>query len=162
MLLMRHAPTAWNRAGLVMGQTDVPLDSDGWAQAEFAAGSLNIEDVDALFCSPLIRCVQTAKAFEQVLDLKMKVIPELEERAWGSFEGHPKTDRCHASKGSGVEALAQFRKRVLNAFREIGRQGRQPLVVTHSGVIRVAMFERMQSPVRRIPHLTPLAIFNDF
>ncbi|MSU90612.1 histidine phosphatase family protein, partial [Rhodobacteraceae bacterium 2CG4] len=37
IILLRHGRTAWNRAGIVIGQRDVPLDAGGRHEAQECA-----------------------------------------------------------------------------------------------------------------------------
>lgn len=160
LVLMRHAPTAWNRDGRVMGRTDMPIDDSGWGEAEAAAGKKEMRNlgINALFCSPLKRCVQTAQVFERALGINLRMVPGLEERGWGPFEGQPKEKSNRQSEAPGVEALAEFRARVFHALDWIVQQAGSPLVITHSGVIRAALHECGRDPVERLPHLMPIAI----
>lgn len=155
---MRHAPTPWNRAGLVMGQKDVPLDLQGTADAEAAARACRNLEIDALFSSSMVRCVRTAEAFERVFGLTMRLMPGLEERAWGYFEGRPKSERDQTGFHSGVEDAAVFRSRVLQACERIAEKAFSPLIITHAGVIRTAIYEDLQVQMGEVPHLTPVIL----
>jgi broad specificity phosphatase PhoE len=157
---MRHAPTAWNRDGRVMGRVDVPIDELGRNEAEAAAGSSDLRrmGIDALFCSPMVRCIQTAQFFEHALNTNFQVVPGLEERGWGPFEGQPKEERDQGTAVSGVEELSVFRARTLSALSWVAEQANSPLVVTHSGVIRVALLDCGRVPIERIPHLVPFEV----
>lgn len=143
-----------------MGQTDIPLDEEGRKEAKTAANALGVQkmEIDALFCSPLARCVQTAEAFAGVLDLRMQIVPELRERGWGLFEGQPKSVRARTSNMSGVESLTNLLGRVRPALDLIEQQTALPLIITHSGVIQAALGEPSQASKRRIPHLRPVEV----
>ncbi|APE42455.1 hypothetical protein BOO69_02745 [Sulfitobacter alexandrii] len=160
LVLVRHAPTAWNRDGLVMGQTDIPLDAMGRHEATIAAYTAGLQgmSIDGLFCSPMKRCVQTAEALGIVLDLETQLVPGLKERGWGPFEGQPKSERSRGSEAQGVEDLYDLTIRVAEALCWIGERATTPLIVTHSGVIRVALARSGQSSDARVPHLTPIRV----
>lgn len=160
LVLVRHAPTPWNRDGLVMGQTDIPLDAMGRSEANTAAYASGLQgmSIDSLFCSPMKRCVQTAEALGIVLNLETQLVPGLEERGWGSFEGRSKSERSRGSEAQGVEDLDDLTIRVTEALCWIGERATTPLIVTHSGVIRVALARSGQSSDARVPHLTPICV----
>lgn len=143
-----------------MGWTDVPIDDAGWDEAKAAAEKTELQSmgIDALFCSQMTRCVQTAEVFESALGIESKIVPGLEERGWGPFEGKQKSNRNRASDISGVEALAEFRERISRTLDWIAEQAGSPLVVTHSGVIRAAFHECGRVPKERIPHLIPFVM----
>ncbi|WP_371418237.1 histidine phosphatase family protein [Roseivivax sp. THAF30] len=136
-----------------MGRKDVPLDICAVGEAAVAARNFKYAEIDALFSSPLIRCIQTASEFERVFNLPAQVVPGLEERAWGRFEGKPKVMRDKAVAGPGVESIECFRRRVLMAIGRIKEQATVPLIVTHSGVIRVLLGADADE---QIPHLKPI------
>lgn len=141
-----------------MGQKDVPLDPQGAIEAEAAALDCRGLEIDALFSSPMVRCIRTAEAFERVFGLTMHLMPGLEERAWGCFEGRPKSERDEAGFRSGIEGLSGFRNRILQAFDQIEKQSISPMVITHSGVIRIALYENARMSMDKIPHLVPVII----
>lgn len=141
-----------------MGQRNVPLTEEGKSAAAKAARDLNNIHIDALFTSPLLRCIQTAEAFERALDLPMQVVKGLEERAWGIFEGRHKSERDNGVLGFGIEELPVFQARAFSALERIGRMANSPLIITHSGVIRVVLCVTEQAAIDVIPHLMPIAI----
>ncbi len=58
--LIRH--TSVNvEPGICYGQSDVPLDESFSHTAEFIKHKLQVEKYDAIYCSPLSRCVKLAK-----------------------------------------------------------------------------------------------------
>jgi len=64
ILLVRHGQTGWNEgAGQVRyrGQTDIPLDEVGHAQARALAARLAGEPIASIYASPLQRALQTAR-----------------------------------------------------------------------------------------------------
>jgi len=64
ILLVRHGQTSWNMgAGNVRyrGQTDIPLDEVGHAQARALAQRLAGEPIVGIYASPLQRAIQTAQ-----------------------------------------------------------------------------------------------------
>lgn len=87
VLLWRHGQTEWNAANRFQGQTDVPLDPTGAAQAERAARLLAALRPDRLVASDLRRAVDTAGALASVTGLDVAVDPRLRERNGGAWEG---------------------------------------------------------------------------
>jgi broad specificity phosphatase PhoE len=87
LLVIRHAPTDWNRLGLIQGRTDRPLDEagrlaarawrlpPGWAEA-------------ACLASPLRRAMETAA----LLGLSPAADARLIEMDWGIWEGRRLAD----------------------------------------------------------------------
>lgn len=85
--LVRHGQSDGN-LGRPGAMPDPPLTELGHVQAGRAALALSCEPVTALYASPMTRALQTAKAFADVLQLPLRVRPDLAEtnRAeWGAF-----------------------------------------------------------------------------
>lgn len=156
IVLMRHGQTSWNEAGLVMGQTDLPLSESGIQQAEAAAGELGSLHVGTLFSSALIRCQQTAECVSRTLDLPITVLPGLEERNWGIYEGRHRTERDPSVDPPEGEALTCFQDRIAASLDLIAASV-MPLIVTHSGVIRYILKEAgREEEHAHIPHAKPI------
>jgi alpha-ribazole phosphatase len=83
LYLVRHGRTAANKAGLLQGRLDPPLDDVGRRQAEAIAAMVG--DVDEVICSPLLRARETAAYFgrDPVID------EQWIEIAYGEYEGVP-------------------------------------------------------------------------
>ncbi|WP_272009290.1 histidine phosphatase family protein [Roseovarius sp. ZX-A-9] len=148
IVLLRHGRTTWNRAGILIGQKDIPLDAGGRQEAKSAVGSL--AGIDAIYSSPLSRCRETASIIGECLELPVTFIRGLSERHWGAFEGRPKSERNRSQDPEGGESAEAFRARVEETLRHI--VGAKPLIVTHSGVIRLLCAH----PHEVIPHAEPI------
>lgn len=96
--LVRHGRTAYNAAGRLQGQTDIPLDAAGMWQVERAGESLRRLYVDGerggrpharqmVVSSDLIRAMQTAHAFADPLVVEVHPDPRVRERDFGEWEG---------------------------------------------------------------------------
>ena len=86
--LVRHGQTLQNRAGLLQGRSDFPLNEQGEAQARRVGAYFRERGVsfDAVYSSPLCRARQTAAliAGEQI---PVRVDERLIEMDYGPYEG---------------------------------------------------------------------------
>lgn len=150
VILLRHGQTPWNRAGILIGQKDIPLDDGGRQEARRVVRALTGTDV--IYSSPLSRCQETAAIIGAGLGLPVTILPGLSERHWGVFEGQPKTGRDRFRDPEGGETAEAFRARVAAVLPHL--VGERPLVVTHSGVIRLLLADHCAS----IPHAQPIEL----
>ena len=83
--IIRHGKTELNRANVLQGRSNYPLNEEGVRQAEDAAKLLRGIEVDRVFSSPLVRAIQTA---EIVAPGKPITVDErLIEMDYGPYEG---------------------------------------------------------------------------
>lgn len=142
------------------GQTDDPLSEKGWAQMR--AATSGERPWTALVSSPLSRCRAFADAIALDLGLPVEVDPRLAEVRFGIWEGKTaeqlkqddpdcimnfKRDPV-ANRPQGAEPLADFYARVAAAYEMLGETyaGQHVLVVTHAGVIRMALCHALGLP----------------
>ncbi len=87
--LVRHGQTDWNVIGRYQGQSNVPLNDIGLAQA--AAVAENLAQLDqpfsALYSSDLKRTLQTAEAIAAKVNLPIQADTRLREINQGEWEG---------------------------------------------------------------------------
>lgn len=88
VVLWRHGRTEWNAIGRLQGQTEVPLDAVGQAQAVTAAVALAKAFPSAeLVSSTLGRAVATAQEYAQLTHADIRLDDRLRERSFGDWEG---------------------------------------------------------------------------
>ncbi|MFT4189793.1 MAG: histidine phosphatase family protein [Aeromicrobium sp.] len=87
VVVWRHGRTAWNVAGRVQGQTDVPLDEVGREQAESAARRLAVLRPHRIVCSDLQRARDTAEALGRVSGVPVEPDQRFREMNFGAREG---------------------------------------------------------------------------
>lgn len=151
LLLVRHGETDWNAAGRWQGQTDVPLNANGRAQALALAARLRAEGIREIAASDLARARGTAEIVGAALGLEVALVDaDLRERGYGAWEGltrgecealHPEAWARHLADprtpppgGESAEALLA---RVVPAIHRAAERLESPaLVVTHGGVMR--------------------------
>ncbi len=92
LLLARHGQTQASLDGVFSGSLEVPLTDVGHEQARRLAERLRTEQIDALYCSPQLRALQTATPIAATLGLELRQREELREMHFGAWEGHLKTD----------------------------------------------------------------------
>ncbi|MCG6950905.1 MAG: histidine phosphatase family protein [Betaproteobacteria bacterium] len=153
LVLVRHGETAWNAEGRVQGQTDVPLNEVGRAQAQALAPVLAAERIDAIYSSDLLRVRETAQPTAGVLGLAVSLDAGLRERHYGMFETLTyvecrerfpvEFERFRQKEpgfdfGSG-ESLQTFYARALATVAAIAARhaGETVLVFTHGGVLEM-------------------------
>ena len=92
LVLWRHGQTVWNAERRFQGQSDIPLDETGQAQAERAARLLAALRPDLIVSSDLSRAAGTAAALGRLTGLEVTLDKDLRERSGGSWEGLTDTE----------------------------------------------------------------------
>ena len=136
---LRHGETDWNLRGLAQGQTDVPLNENGRAQAVAACSLVANLPISTLCSSPLKRALETAKILQNQTGFRLEVIDELTECGWGECEGHVKGDWFQSWKSGqatpkGAEPYARFLERAVRGINSALTRPGPVLIVAHGGV----------------------------
>ncbi|HZL65431.1 MAG TPA: histidine phosphatase family protein [Thermoleophilia bacterium] len=154
ILLLRHGETDWNREpARCQGWAEVHLNENGRAQARDQGRALAGRGLELIVTSHLARARETAELVRAELGGEPPLIvdPRLAEthrgewetrlfeeivleepEAWQHYREHPESFRF-----PGGESLADQQRRVLAALRDVARDGRPALLVTHGGSIRL-------------------------
>jgi len=145
----RHGQTIWNAEHRFQGQTDIPLDATGAAQAEQAAGRLAAMRPNAIFSSDLIRAQRTAAALAERTGLPVTLDKDLRERTGGDWEGlldkeirerYP-AERATWNPPNGEPTLA-VADRVAGVLARVSDSlgdGQLAVVVSHGAALRLGM-----------------------
>ncbi len=153
LLFIRHAETGL--AGRFCGQSDPPVNEQGFRQIEELLKALKNESIDAIYASDLSRALTTAHAIGRKFDLSPIAVPALREIGFGEWEGLSwaeieSRDPGYARQWSeaypnltvpGGEPFDAFQSRVLaeiDRLRVISSL-KCAAVVTHAGVLRVVL-----------------------
>jgi len=164
MILVRHGQSTWNREHRIQGQLDPPLSDEGRRQAELLGHRLAGRPLAGFYASDLKRALETAEAIESLVDLKPAPTPGLREIFLGEWEGLSTEEIAERFPDAwarwsekpdwdlvpGGEGAARFETRVLATLDEIlDRHARgDVLLVTHGGVIQVALHRVVGRPSR--------------
>lgn len=89
VILVRHAQTQWNRAGVIQGQQDSPITERG--ERETAALLAALEDegytAECVFSSPLARARSMGEALATFFQAPLVIEAALMEQSFGRYEG---------------------------------------------------------------------------
>lgn len=85
--LIRHAEAAGNVGGFFQGHTNSELTEKGYKQLEYLKERCKEIPFEVIYCSPLIRTIETAKAVNYYHDLPINTHEGLKEINGGLFEG---------------------------------------------------------------------------
>jgi glucosyl-3-phosphoglycerate phosphatase len=166
-VLWRHGQTTWNVERRFQGQTDIPLDETGEAQAEYTARRLATLRPDVIIASDLTRAQQTAAALSKVTGVPVTPDKDLRERFGGDWEGLSDEDirtRYPAERASwnppNGEPTAAVADRVASALTRIAGtldSGQLAVVVSHGAALRLGMERILGLPALGVSVLGPLA-----
>ncbi|HWB72066.1 MAG TPA: histidine phosphatase family protein [Egibacteraceae bacterium] len=174
LVLVRHAESLWNAAGIFQGHEGPGLTERGHAQARATAKALGNAYADATLIarSDLIRVVETAAPTERQLALPVHVDQRLRELDVGSWAGKTHAQiraddpAAAAAWGRGVdvtrgggESFADLRRRAWAALCEVAERAGEgsALVFTHGGPIRVGVAAALSVPPGREQSLGSVA-----
>ena len=170
-MLWRHGQTVWNAERRFQGQSDIPLDETGQAQAERAARLLAALRPDLIVSSDLARAAATAAALARLTGLEVTLDKDLRERHGGCWEGLTDTEIRtrypveHANwtppdgEPSAVvaERVAGALLRVADAASEPGVATGLAVVVSHGAALRLGMSRLLGLPEELSGVLGPLS-----
>lgn len=148
-----------------IGQIDVPLSAEGVRQAFALQAELCEKNIAAVFCSDLIRSIDTAKIICGGLINNIVVKPELREISMGEWEGKTFNEiaQCYPEQYSkrgdniagyripGAESFKECQERIITAFASIiGSTMGNLIIVGHAGVNRVLLCHILGMPLNNL------------
>ncbi len=164
MLLVRHGQSTWNREHRIQGQLDPPLSDEGRRQAELLGRRLAGRRLAGFYSSDLKRAFETSQVIGAETVLAAEATPGLREIYLGEWEGlrteelaerFPEawakwTEEPDWDVVPGGEGAEHFEARVAAALDSIFERHTHGdvLVVTHGGVIQVALHRVAGRPSR--------------
>jgi broad specificity phosphatase PhoE len=165
---VRHGESVFNAEGRIQGQTDIELSPLGHRQARALAAAFERGSIDAIYCSPLKRALETARPLAEKLGLPIETDTRLLEINVGIFQAllsselatrHPsETERWHSYDPDyripGGETRRELMIRgqaALESIRDRGHQ--QAVVVAHGGLLSAAFKGLLGIPAERNPFM---------
>ncbi|MBE6398733.1 MAG: histidine phosphatase family protein [Lentisphaerae bacterium] len=169
---VRHGETGANLTGVLQGQGDCPLNSNGLAQADAVANYLRETHFDVIYTSDLSRAAETAGRIAACGHENVPLIrtPELREMDCGELEGKAWDELRiqHADKVNtfyreisccfpGGESKDGFQLRISTFLDDVlaKHRGEKVLLVSHGGVLQ-RIFRHIAGAVKGT-NLLPLA-----
>lgn len=149
---VRHGSTEWNALRRFQGQSDIPLDANGRAQAKALAALLRNEQFDIAISSDLSRAYETARIIRGELPVEQD--PRWREFAFGEWEGltwdeiaQRWPDLAQHSVAAakyytpvGGESFDEVRARVRAAIADVRARGyAHALIITHAGPLHAML-----------------------
>ncbi|MCD8187344.1 MAG: histidine phosphatase family protein [Ruminococcus sp.] len=145
----RHGQTDHNKKDLILGNTNIELNSTGLAQAQALSEDIKKSGIklDIIISSPLKRTLKTAQIIAEGNDVRLVTDDRLREWDYGSYEGlHRMTEGFYESKrefgvrmGGTGESILQVAHRVYYVLDDVISEykGKNVLLVSHGGICRV-------------------------
>lgn len=130
VILVRHAQTQWNRAGMIQGQQDSPVTERGERETAALLAALKDEGyaAECVFSSPLARARSMGEQLAALFQAPLVIDAALMEQSFGGYEGlstqklQAEADALFAHDAAfcppGGESLAQAVQRML-AFLQL-------------------------------------------
>ena len=151
--LIRHGLTEGNLKQQYIGRTDLPLAGVGVAELQRMKDEIEYPRVDAVYSSPMLRCLQTAHILYPSKDVQ--TVDKLIEIDFGEFEGKTANELEHTpayadwaagriNAAPGGEDNTEFAKRLCVGLNEIVRDmmskgTEHAAVIMHGGAIMMLL-----------------------
>jgi broad specificity phosphatase PhoE len=161
-VLIRHGQSTWNREHRIQGQLDPPLSEEGRRQAALVGRRFSGRSFAGFYSSDLRRAFETAELIGTALGARPQPETSLREIFLGDWEGLRTEEIAERFPEAwarwveepdwdvvpGGEGAALFDARVAGALDDIFRRHAHGdvLVVTHGGVIQVALHRIVGRP----------------
>ena len=162
LFLIRHGENEWTERGALAGRTpSVPLNDKGKEQAQQVAERLKDQPITAVYSSPLLRCLETARPLAAALNLPVSVEPGILEVDYGEWRGgelkelgkRPEWRLVQVYPGGfrfpGGETLREVQNRVITTLERIRTEhaGEVIAVYAHGDVLRTSMAYYLGMPL---------------
>lgn len=152
LYIMRHGKTEWNALHKLQGRTDIPLNEEGRSMASDACKKYKDLNIDACYCSPLKRAVETAQIVLKDREIPIRTDERLVEMCFGEYEGIENSfaipncpinilfekPEAYLESVGGAETFAQLFARTGSFLREVIepqlQDGKDILIVGHGAM----------------------------
>lgn len=163
--LIRHGEMELGGKRRLVGQVDVPLSAKGRHQAQLLKEALASSSFDRIYCSDLIRSLDTARIMASQQEECIEVVPGLREINLGVWDGEEVEGIKKAFPGEwkkreldlieyrppAGESFVDLADRVVPVFEDIvTKAGNKVLIVGHAGVNRVILAHLLGMPLANI------------
>jgi probable phosphoglycerate mutase len=162
--LVRHGEIELGGKRRMVGQVDLPLSEEGRQQAHLLNEALASSSFDRIYCSDLIRSLETARIIS-AQEERIEIVPGLREIDLGVWDGEEveeirkaypeewekrESDVIHY-RPPGGESFADLARRLLPMFEQIvAREEARVLIVGHAGVNRVILTHILGMPLANL------------
>jgi probable phosphoglycerate mutase len=150
VLLIRHAQADVKPGRLTGWTPGVHLTEEGRRQAKSLGERLRNVPLQAIYCSPLERCQETAEAIAEGRKLEIKTEPEIGEVKYGSWQGRKMQSLAKTpiwrvvqmvpsqARFPGGESLLELQQRGVAAVEILRQRHKQGVVavVSHADTIK--------------------------
>jgi alpha-ribazole phosphatase len=163
--IARHGETTWNAEGRVQGRSDPELSPKGYSQSLALLKQVKERPISAIYTSTLKRTILTAQPIAEHFGLPIQREHELDEIAFGIFEGKQfsdiegelrsewekfKADRL-TYRIPGAENYTDVANRLRPFMEKILKkhQGQEILIVAHRGANRMLVGMLLELPLEK-------------
>ena len=171
ILLIRHGETDWNRIHRFQGRSDVPLNQKGREQARALAVALKHEPITAIYSSPLVRAIETARLIkmfhfstpffeeEALIEMDLGDFDGMEAKRWAAqFQDFRKAwqENPASVKMPGGESLKDVQTRAIDALERITNiypPGSTLLICSHNFVNLTILCHALEISLNRFRDL---------
>lgn len=164
ILLIRHAQTDWNVARRWQGHIDIPLNEQGFVQAEQLARRLANWPIASIYTSDLSRAFDTAVVVGKALNIEPVPDPALRERHGGQFQGMTLdklltkySEQWQQVRHGGEappdgESNLQVAKRIVSAYEGYIAQHPNQMfaIVSHGGALKLLISYVLGFPLGKV------------
>lgn len=175
---IRHGETESNLKRIYAGWSDGPLTSRGRQQARGAVQQLIPLGIEAIYCSPLRRTMETATIIGSFFGIKPVPEESFKELRMGPWEGKsedqiirecPREWQTWSNRPmelvlAGREPLGELLERTLRGLEKLRAEerGENLLIVTHVAIIRVLLlhFQGLDLNLYRTLHIPNCKVFS--
>ncbi len=152
-LLLRHAHSKANSAGILAGQLEgIGLSKDGFAQVDKLSSALKDLKIDRIISSPMQRCLETVEALAKSKKKRVSIDKRLIEMNYGSWSGE-KLSKLSRTKDWKViqskpstfrfpkgESFKELETRIESLLKQLSRKYPKEtiLLITHGDIVKIA------------------------
>lgn len=148
LFVLRHGETNENITGMLQGDMDTVLNEKGIEQALSVRNKVLENNIDLVISSPRKRAIKTAELVAP--NIPLIIDDRLRSRSHGEFEGKSR-DEINIRDYWNIKKNIQYLKaesvkdlfdRVESLLKEIKEKynGKNVLLVTHSGIVRILYY----------------------
>ena len=163
--LMCHGDSRQDDVRRYIGQTDLLLNQTGVEQAKYWQRRLSSVSLYRIYCSNLVRSLETARIIAQDREIPVRPLPELREINLGAWEGLSVTEVRQRFPGEyerrgedfpdyrppNGESFSDLRRRIVPVFeRIVSEMEGNVLIVGHAGVNRTILCHVLGMPLANL------------